>query len=202
LTKLPAPVVEWRDSAGQDVPLIVMLHGWGQTEADMINLIPALPTDLAYASVRGPYPQRRHYAWFAPGRSFENTARWFDQWLDRAALERPVVLVGFSAGAAFAGGLVLLRPTRYLGAAIICGTLPFDANVPTPSGGLDGLNIFVAHTRHDQMIPQELLDRAWTYLTGQSGARATAIRYDAQHGISPAILADLSQWLTEIATSR
>ena len=47
---------------------------------------------------------------------------------------RPVVLVGFSGGAAFAGGLLLDDPPRYAGAAILYGTLPFDAGVPTTPG--------------------------------------------------------------------
>ena len=36
---------------------------------------------------------------------------------------------GFSGGAAFAGGLVLDDPARYAGAAILYGTLPFDAGL-------------------------------------------------------------------------
>ena len=50
---------------------------------------------------------------------------WFRAWLDEVApAGRPVVLVGFSGGAAFAGGLVLDDPARYAGAAILYGTLP------------------------------------------------------------------------------
>jgi hypothetical protein len=53
---------------------------------------------------------------------------WFRDWLDDVApAGRPVVLVGFSGGAAFAGGLVLDDPARFAGAAILHGTLPFDA---------------------------------------------------------------------------
>ena len=45
---------------------------------------------------------------------------WFRAWLDDVApAGRPVVLVGFSGGAAFAGGLVLDDPSRYAGAAVL-----------------------------------------------------------------------------------
>lgn len=37
--------------------------------------------------------------------------------------------MGFSGGAAFAGGLLLDNPTRYAGAAVLHGTLPFDAGL-------------------------------------------------------------------------
>jgi phospholipase/carboxylesterase len=45
-----------------------------------------------------------------------------------------VYLVGFSGGAAFAGGLLLADPARWAGTAILNGTLPFDAGVPTTAG--------------------------------------------------------------------
>ncbi|WP_281271741.1 hypothetical protein [Nocardioides immobilis] len=56
---------------------------------------------------------------------------WFRPWLDDIApAGRPVLLVGFSGGAAFAGGLVLDDPDPYAGAAILYGTLPFNAGAP------------------------------------------------------------------------
>ena len=57
--------------------------------------------------------------------SLAETMAWFRAWLDDVASRgRPVVLVGFSGGAAFAGGLLLDDPGRYAGAAILYGTLP------------------------------------------------------------------------------
>ena len=93
---------------------------------------------------------------------------WFRGWLDDVApAGRPVLLVGFSGGAAFAGGLVLDDPARYAGAAILYGTLPFDAGSrPTP-GRLADLPVFVAQGDADHVIPRELLDRTWAYLLGR-----------------------------------
>ena len=202
MSELAGPTVEWSGAADLDAPLIVLLHGWGETEEDMVALVPALPNAFVYASVRAPYATRRHYAWFAHGRSFDDTRHWFERWLDVAApVGRPVVLVGFSAGAAFAGGVLLLHPDRYVGAAMLCGTLPFDAGVAMLPGRLVGTDVFVAHQNDDSMIPHELLDRAWTYLTHDSGARVHAVRYEGSHGVSRAMLTDLERWLLEV-TSR
>ncbi len=177
-----------------------MLHGWGETEAEMLALVPSLPSNLSYASVRAPYENGRRYEWFAAGRPFDDTAKWFERWLDSVApAERRVVLVGFSAGGAFAGGVLLLQPQRYAGAAILCGTLPFDAGVATPPGRLVGTDVFVAHRTDDSMISPELLDRAWTYLGNESGARTRAIRYAGGHGVSDPMLADLAQWLSHVS---
>ena len=60
---------------------------------------------------------------------------------------------------AFAGGLVLAEPNRYAGAAILYGTLPFDAGVPTTPGRVEGARLLVVHGDHDMVIPRELLDR-------------------------------------------
>lgn len=198
-----AGVVEWHGSTEADAPLIVLLHGWGETEADMVALVPSLPVGLTYASLRGPLAMGRHPAWFAPGHPFHLSAQWFEAWLNGVASPtRPVVLVGFSAGAAFAGGLLLLNPGRYAGAAILYGTLPFEAGVATPPGGLAGIPVFVAHGTNDAMIPRDLLDRAWTYLTQDSGASARAVLYEDAHGVSERSLADLAHWITEVTTGQ
>src|SRR3546814_18220016 len=45
--------------------------------------------------------------------SLAATMDWFMTWVDAEGdPERPVILVGFSGGAAFAGGLMLSRPER------------------------------------------------------------------------------------------
>jgi phospholipase/carboxylesterase len=92
-------------------------------------------TGPAYVAVRAPIAEGAGYAWFANrgiGRpvaaSLAETTTWFRGWLDEVAPGgRPVVLVGFSGGAAFAGGLLLQEPQRFAGAAVLHGTLPFDA---------------------------------------------------------------------------
>ena len=121
---------------------------------------------------------------------------WFRGWLDDVAPPgRPVVLVGFSGGAAFAGGLVLDDPTRYAGAAILYGTLPFDAGVPVDAGRLAGLPVLVAQGDDDTVIPRELLDRTWHYLLEESGAPTVAVRDPGGHGITAAVLGQLSDWI-------
>jgi phospholipase/carboxylesterase len=121
---------------------------------------------------------------------------WFRNWLDAVApAGRPVILVGFSGGAAFAGGLVLADPARYAGAAILYGTLPFDAGVPVDTSRLANLPIFVAQGEADQVIPRELLDRTWHYLHTTSGAPAVGRRDPGGHGITAPTLHRLAEWI-------
>jgi phospholipase/carboxylesterase len=190
-------------SADPSAPLVVLLHGRGSDEREILSLAPHLPDGPAYAAVRAPIAEGGGYAWFANrgiGRpvatSLEETMAWFRAWLDDAApAGRPVILVGFSGGAAFAGGLVLADPERFAGAAILYGTLPFDACVPVGDGRLAHLPVFVAQGDQDRVIPRELLDRTWSYLLGASGAPAVARRDPGGHGLTQGTLHALGEWV-------
>jgi phospholipase/carboxylesterase len=210
----PAPVVARRGAAGgagpgdPSAPLVVLLHGRGSNEQEILSLADVLPAGPEYASVRAPITEGGGYAWFENrgiGRpvpqSLAATTGWFRTWLDGVApAGRPVVLVGFSGGAAFAGGLLLGDPTRWAGTAILYGTLPFDAGLPTTPGLLAGSPVLVAQGDQDRVIPRELLDRTWDYLHGASGARVVGRRDPVGHTIAPAALAELGTWLTQCLT--
>ena len=199
------PVVATAGSTDPSAPLVVLLHGRGSHEREIIALAEHLPVGPAYAAVRAPIAEGGGYAWFANrgiGRpvaaSLRATMDWFRTWLDRAAPPgRPVVLIGFSGGAAFAGGLLLDDPSRYAGAGILYGTLPFEAGVPTTPARLAGVPVVVAQGEHDTVIPRELLDRTWTYLLGESGAPTIARRDPIGHGLGLEALGTLAGWLQE-----
>lgn len=203
-----APVVAWRGSTTPGAPLVVLLHGRGSNEADIIGLSDYLPSDAAYAAVRAPIAEGGGYAWFANrgiGRpiatSLRDTMDWFRRWLDdEAPVGRQVVLVGFSGGAAFAGGLILDDPSRFAGAAILFGTLPFDAGVPTTTGRLDATRILVIHGEQDVVIPRDLLERTWRYANDEAGADTTAVHDPGGHELSSTAVTSLERWLSATLT--
>lgn len=53
----PAPVVATAGSADPKAPLVVLLHGRGSNERDILGLAGALPEGAAYAAVRAPSPR-------------------------------------------------------------------------------------------------------------------------------------------------
>ena len=200
-----APVVAWHGADDPTTPLVVLLHGRGSHEREIIGLAGHLAPGASYAAVRAPIAEGGGYAWFANrgiGRpvaeSLAETMAWFRTWLDDVApAGRPVVLAGFSGGAAFAGGLLLDDPARFAGAAILYGTLPFDAGVPTDTGRLAGVPVFVAQGDQDQVIPSELLARTWGYLLTDSGAAPYARRDPGGHGITTGTVDELGAWISE-----
>jgi phospholipase/carboxylesterase len=192
-----------------DAPLVVLLHGRGSTEQDIIGLADLLPAGPSYAAVRAPIGEGGGYAWFANrgiGRpvaeSLADTIAWFRAWLDPiAAPGRPVLLVGFSGGATFAGGLVLDDPPRFAGLATLYAGLPFDAGVPVTPGRLAGVGVFAVQGDADTVIPQDLQRRAWQYLHGDSGAELTSRRSPGGHGITRADIDALADWITDRITA-
>ncbi|HEY7814683.1 MAG TPA: luciferase family protein [Nakamurella sp.] len=205
MSTFPDPTVAWAGPDDPARPLVVLLHGRGADEAGIIGLADHLPAGPSYAAVRAPIGEGGGYAWFVNrglgrpvAQSLAKTMAWFREWLDAAApAGRPVVLVGFSGGAAFAGALVLSDPSRFAGAAILYGTLPFDAGVPVTPARLAGIPVFVAQGETDTVIPRELLDRTWNYLLGESGAPPYARRDPGGHGITVRTVAELGGWIAE-----
>ena len=204
---LTEPVVAWATGADEpEHPLVVLLHGRGADERSILGLAEHLPQRLSYAAVRAPLGEGGGYAWFdnrGIGRPVEEslaeTVAWFRDWLDDVApAGRKVVLVGFSGGAALAGGVLLTAPTRLEGAAVLYGTLPFEgAGMDVSPGRLAGRHVFVAQGDADHVIPRELLDRTWTWLHDESSATVTSRRDPGGHQLSAQTAHDLKEWLDE-----
>ena len=110
--------------------------------------------------------------------SLQRTMGWFRAWLDEVApAGRPVLLVGFSGGAAFAGGLVLDDAARYTGAAVLYGTLPFDAGLATDPVRLANLPVFVAQGDDVSSAAPDIPSarhpaRRWAVVRGRCDPRA------------------------------
>jgi phospholipase/carboxylesterase len=199
------PIVVTRGSTDPDWPLVVLLHGRGSDERAIIGLADLLPNGAMYAAVRAPIAEGGGFAWFANrgiGRpiaeSLDATITWFRSWLDEIApAGRPVVIVGFSGGAAAAGGLLLSDPQRFAGTAILYGTMPFDAGLDTSPERLTGAPVFVAQGDADQVIPLDLQRRTWGYLNSDSGAQTVSHRDGGGHGLTQDALDALNSWLAE-----
>lgn len=202
---LDAPPVVARWGTGHpSAPLVVALHGRGSSESSMIELAPWLPHGpIAYAAVRGPVEEGHGFAWFAnraPGRpdpaGLAASMGWFLRWLDAEGdPERPVILLGYSNGAAFAGALMLSEPERWAAGVLLNGTLPFDAGVPVTRGRLAGMPVFLAHGVDDTVVPPEPQERTRTYLAEESGAPLRMELEPGGHQLAGRIVGEVGSWL-------
>ena len=152
----------------------MLLHGRGSNEADIIGLADHLPAGAAYAAVRAPIAEGGGYAWFANrgiGRPVAESLRddhgLVPAWLDESR-SAPVGRSCWSGSAAAppspAAWSSTTRPATPARRSCTA-RCPFDAGVPTTPGRLDGVPVLVVHGDQDHVIPRELLDRTWSYLT-------------------------------------
>ncbi|AWB88884.1 alpha/beta hydrolase [Salinibacterium hongtaonis] len=200
-------VVAWSHPAGErrGRPLVVLLHGRGSHEQDLMQLAPFLLPDAVYAAPRAPLPfPGGGYTWFptaAPGlpdaAGVAAATRGLLEWLDRAEPSGPVAVVGFSQGGALATHLMRFDPERC--AAYVClsgfvvpGNVPNDATLPALRPPL-----FWGRDTADPVIPLAATDFTGRWLPQHS--TLTVRQYPgAGHGIVMEEIEDVRDFLAPL----
>lgn len=188
-------------------PLVVLMHGRGSHENDLAGLIPLLPGQFTYASLRAPHRfEGGGYTWFASGApgappvaSVDASALAVLQWLDRLAPSGPVAVGGFSQGGALATHLMRHEPERFasfvnLAGFIVPGQAPADDR-------LAGLRppVFWGRDVADPVIAASATVRTEQWLPTHT--RLTAKTYPGiGHSISREEVADVADFLTATLT--
>ena len=194
------------DAPSEGAPLLLLLHGYGANEEDLLGLVPHLDARLICASARAPYAlDFGGFAWFnieigAEGIRFA-FAEAEEPLVQVLALvdalrrtHRParIFIAGFSQGASMALAAALKRPRDFAGAIALSGLccpemLPED-------GAVQGLKVFMAHGRFDPVIPIAQA-RASRDLLLPLGLDLRYKEYDMPHAIAQPCLEDLDAWL-------
>ena len=202
-----------RPAAGDPDGALVLLHGRGADEHDLVPLLDALDPDRRLIGVTPGAPLRlppggRH--WYrlhqigAPDpATFAAALRLVGPWLDGlpetlgVPWER-VVLGGFSQGAVmtYALGLGRGRP-RPAGLVALSGFIPSAEGFELDLEALDGYPVAIGHGTHDGVIGVE-----WGRLAQMRLRTAgAAVRYhetEMAHSIDPAFVRDLRVWLGHV----
>jgi len=147
------------NSAG---PPLLLLHGTGGDEHDLMPLRPLLSPGAAVLSPRGSVLENgmpRYFRRLAEGVFDEDDlSRRADELASfvRAASERygvapaSLVAVGFSNGANIASALMLRHPRLLRGALLAAAMVPYAT---PPAADLTGLEILISNGERDPMIP-------------------------------------------------
>jgi phospholipase/carboxylesterase len=203
-----------RAASGEPEGLLVLHHGRGTDERDLLGLADLLDPErrLRVVVPRGPLqlPGSPGYHWYLVPRvghpdreSFaaarEALAGLHDGlWEETGIGPGQTVLGGFSMGAvmSYAMGLGADRPA-------VAGILAFSGFVPTVEGwepAFDdraGTRAFVSHGRNDPVIGIEFAERA-RELLAEGGLDVTYRESELGHQIDPAHLRDAAGWLGEV----
>ncbi len=180
---------------------LLLLHGTGGDERDLIGLGRAVAPGAALLSPRGKVlegPMPRFFRRLAEGvfdeddlrRRTHELADFIEASRARYGLQQPVA-VGFSNGANIAASLLLLRPEVLAGAALLRAMSPF---AQPPQADLTGKRVLILSGAMDPIVPADDVGRLAKTLSG-NGASVDHRTLPAGHGLSQPDIGLLQSWL-------
>jgi phospholipase/carboxylesterase len=183
------------------VPLL-LLHGTGGDEDDLLPLGRALSPGAALLSPRGQVLEGgapRFFRRLAEGvfdeadlvRRAGDLADFVAQARDAYGIAAPLA-VGFSNGANIAAAVMLLHPGALAGAVLLRAMVPLSN---PPAARLAGEPVLILSGRMDPIVPADNAARLADMLKG-AGAVVTHEVLPAGHGLSQADLSRAKTWLT------
>ncbi|UBV45347.1 carboxylesterase (plasmid) [Deinococcus taeanensis] len=193
-------------------PLLVLLHGVGGNERNLLPTAEHLDPRFAVVSVRGPLQIGPDgFAFFNVQFTPEPVPNADQAEASRVALievlpqliqehgfnPAQVFLLGFSQGAIIGASVTLSRPDLIAGLVMLSGRILPEAH-PTfaPAGQLRDTYVFVAHGVQDAKLGIHH-GRASQALLRDLGVELTYREYDMGHEITGAELHDVNTWLVQ-----
>lgn len=182
---------------------LLLLHGTGGNESDLIALGAQLSPGAALLSPRGKILENgmpRFFKRRAEGvfdiddlnARTEELAGFLDAARSHYLMEKPIAL-GFSNGANIAWSLMLHRPDALAGAILLRGMLPFD---PPQKPALNGVPVLIVNGSMDPIVPDEVHRKLADTLRGLGAD----VRYEilpASHQLTRQDLAIAAEWLSQ-----
>lgn len=202
------------EGAGEGATLVVLLHGRGSDEQDLLGLAGHLPQGTLLVAPRAPFPGAPWgygpgWAWYRyqgedrpEPESFEQSQRELAELLQALPGELPVrpgrvVLGGFSQGGTMSLGYALRNPGAVDGVLNFSGFLPSHPTVRPAPDSVRGTRFWWGHGRADPNIPFALAERGRAALLG-AGADLAAHDYAIGHWIAPEELQDAVGWMQSL----
>jgi phospholipase/carboxylesterase len=190
---------------GAGGPVLLLLHGTGGSEDDLLDLGASLRPGAPLLSPRGrvlEHGMPRFFRRLAEGVFDEpDLIQRTNELADFVAAARarhgfgakPVVAVGYSNGANIAASLLLLRPEVLAGSVLLRAMVPLTpARLPV----LAGVPVFLAGGRSDRMIPPESTARLAQML--ETAGAAVALHWTpGGHQLAAGELGEAGRWLDE-----
>ena len=181
---------------------LLLLHGTGADEHDLLRLGAALLPDSSLLSPRGMVNENGMNRFFerrADG-SFvqESVLQAVDELNDflvaaRAeyGIEDGLLAVGFSNGANTAAALQVMHPNQLSGAVMFGSTKPLEV---VPEVDLTGKRMWIANGVNDPYAPESVTE-AWVAELRELGATVSWLSHPGGHQISPAHMQEISREL-------
>ncbi len=192
---------------GSSERTLLLLHGTGGDENQLLPLGRELDPAAGLLSPRGPVSENGHARFFrrlAEGVfDLEDLKERTDDLAEfiLAAAERyqfdaaKLVAVGYSNGANIAASVLLRRPGVLHAAILLRAMVPF---MPEELPDLRGVRVWIGGGKQDMIIPRANTERLAEMLSS-AGAEVTAHFFDAGHGLTNTELVLAKRWLDGLA---
>lgn len=183
---------------------VLLLHGSGGDENDLLPIAGALAPGAAILSPRGNVMQhgaRRFFAYPGPDGFDADEVRLrvdeFAEWLGSMGVApNPLYALGYSNGANMAAALMLLRPGTIAGACLFRSRAVIT---PAPLPDLNGAPVLISAGQTDHLIPPSAAEALGQLLT-TAGARVDLAIQNAGHDLTPADFSLAKQWFAKLLT--
>jgi phospholipase/carboxylesterase len=184
---------------------LILLHGTGGTESDLIDLGRGLDPEAALLSPRGKVLENgmpRFFRRLAEGVFDEEDLIFrtheLANFIQVAAeqygfSQNKAVAVGYSNGANIAGSILLLRPETFQGAVLLRPMVPL---IPETLPELKGAPVLVAAGNFDPIVPVDNARELVTLLR-RAGSDVTAFFENASHGLTETTIQTAQRWLKD-----
>lgn len=191
---------------GKSNRTLLLLHGTGGDEEDLLPIGRAIDPDAALLSPRGKVLENgmpRFFRRIAEGvfdlEDLHQRANELADFVVAAAVTyrldaTHVVGIGYSNGANIAGAMLLLRPRVLCAAALLRAMIPL---IPENLPALDGKPVLIASGLRDSIVPAEH-PRALAELLRRSGANVTVLMEEAGHSLTEVAIESTRQWLSTL----
>jgi phospholipase/carboxylesterase len=192
-------------------PTVLVLHGRGASNRQLLPLLRAADRSVGIIAPRGEVTAGHGFSWcrrHAMGvpcpqdllRHAGALGRWLDGTLDGQGAERPLPVVGYSSGAIMAMALAALRPDLVAALALLRGVYPLPAVLA--HHGLRGMPVLVSEGEEDDLLSASRCAAGIAILRA-AGARVETVRYPGVgHGLCLSDARDLRAWLARFPVDR
>jgi phospholipase/carboxylesterase len=187
-------------------PTILMLHGRGSDEEDLLGIVPSLDCRFLIVSARAPYPfPYGGYTWYDVGEvgtpeptmfrnSYEKLVTFMTDILKGYPIDpRRLILFGFSMGTVMSFSLALTHPDKIRGVAGNSGYVPEGTFLEYRWKEMATTDILITHGVQDTVIPISMARRARELFAG-SNAPVSYHEYNAAHHLTDESLSDIVSW--------
>jgi Predicted esterase len=215
--RLPSRPHFFRPATDPSAPPLLLLHGTGGDEHDLVGLADRMSPGSALLAPRGLVSEHGAARFFPRlGEGVFDPARIVPRIAELAAFVAEasrhykldtgrsaagLVALGFSNGANAAAALLQFHPELPLAGAVLLRAM-FVLDRPAPAGALAGRRVLLLNGAHDPIVPPDHPPRLAALLRAGGAAVDSVIHPDAGHGLTPDDLARGASFFAEAERAR